>query len=46
MITNLTGMQGVLILVYTAGIMFLLRFFGGGIAHKFSPMGLLTSARS
>jgi MFS family permease len=42
LITNLTGMQGVLILVYTAGIMFLLRFFGGGLAHRFSPMGLLT----
>jgi MFS family permease len=42
LITNLTGMQGILILVYTAGIMFLLRFFGGGLAHRFSPMGLLT----
>lgn len=26
--------QGVLFLVYTAGLMFLLRFYGGGIAHK------------
>ena len=42
LITNLTGMQGVLILVYTAGIMFVLRFFGGPLAHRFSPMGLLT----
>jgi hypothetical protein len=42
LITTLTGMQGILILVYTAGIMFLLRFFGGGLAHRFSPMGLLT----
>lgn len=42
LITNLTGMQGILILVYTAGIMFLLRFFGGRIAHGFSPFGLLT----
>lgn len=42
LITNLTGMQGILILVYTAGIMFVLRFFGGDLAHKFSPFGLLT----
>jgi MFS family permease len=41
LITNLTGMQGILILVYTAGIMFVLRFFGGALAHRFSPMGLL-----
>jgi MFS family permease len=32
-ITNLAGMQGILILVYTAGLMFLLRFFGGGLTH-------------
>lgn len=42
LITNLTGMQGILILVYTAGIMFVMRFFGGQLAHKFSPVGLLT----
>jgi MFS family permease len=42
LVTNLTGMQGILILVYTAGIMFVLRFFGGPLAHYFSPMGLLT----
>ena len=44
LITNLTGMQGILILVYTAGIMFVLRFFGGPLAHRFSPMGLLTGS--
>ena len=43
-ITNLTGMQGILILVYTAGIVFLLRLFGGGLAHKLSPLRLLTIA--
>jgi MFS family permease len=42
LITNLTGMQGILILVYTAGIMFLLRFFGSQLAHTVSPLGLLT----
>lgn len=45
LITNLTGgMPGILILVYTAGIMFVLRFFGGPLAHKFSPFGLMTIA--
>lgn len=42
LITKLTGMQGILILVYTAGLMFVLRFFGGPMAHKFSPFGLLS----
>ncbi len=42
LITNLIGMQGILILVYTAGIMFVLRFFGGPLAHMFSPFGLMT----
>ena len=43
LITNLTGMRGILILVYTAGIMFLLRFFvGGRLAHRLSPLGLLS----
>ncbi|MBI4874186.1 MAG: MFS transporter [Acidobacteria bacterium] len=42
LITRLAGMQGILILVYTAGIMFVLRFFGGGLARRLSPPGLLT----
>jgi MFS family permease len=33
-------LQGVLFLVYTAGLMFLLRTFGSGIAHK-NPIGTL-----
>ena len=41
LITNLTGMRGILILVYTAGIMFVLRFFGGRLADRLSPLGLL-----
>jgi MFS family permease len=44
LITSSTGMQGILILVYTAGIVFLLRFFGSGLAHRLSPMRLLTAA--
>ncbi len=39
---EMTKMQAVLILSYTAGLMFVLRFFAGPLVHKFSPMGLLT----
>jgi MFS family permease len=38
---ELTGIQGVLFLVYTAGLMFVLRFFFGGIAHRYSPFAVL-----
>jgi MFS family permease len=44
LITNLTGMQGILVLVYTAGVVFVLRFFGNGLAHKLSPPRLLMIA--
>jgi MFS family permease len=37
----LTGLQGILFLVYTAGLMFVLRFFGGALAHRISPIGML-----
>jgi hypothetical protein len=40
--TQLAHMQGILLLVYTAGLMFVLRFFGGRLAHAMSPLGLLT----
>ena len=35
LIGSLTGMRGILILVYTAGIMFLLRFFVAGRGSEF-----------
>jgi MFS family permease len=38
---DLTGMQGIWFLMYTAGLMFVLRFFFGGLAHKLSPFGLM-----
>ena len=44
LMTKMAGMQGILILVYTSGIMFVLRFFAGPLAHRFSPMGLLCLA--
>jgi MFS family permease len=45
LVTNLTGMRGILILVFTSGIMFVLRNFAGGrLARLFSPLGLLMIA--
>ncbi len=43
-ITNLMGgfiRNGVLLLVYTAGLMFVLRFFAGPIVERINPLGLL-----
>jgi MFS family permease len=33
---------GTLIFVYTSGLMFVMRFFAGPLAHKLSPVGMLT----
>jgi hypothetical protein len=38
---GLTGLQGVWFLIYTAGLMFVLRFFFGGVAHRYSPFRVL-----
>lgn len=40
--SELTGLQGILFLVYTAGLMFVLRFYAGPLAHHISPLGMLT----
>ena len=40
-LTRTVHMQGILLLVYVSGIMFVARHFAGPIAHKLSPMGLL-----
>jgi len=43
LLQNLVGMQGVLMLIYTAGIMFVLRqFFSGVLVRALTPIGLLT----
>ena len=34
--------KGLLLFVYTSGLMFALRFFAGPIVHRISPLGLLT----
>jgi MFS family permease len=41
LMTNIAGMKGILLLVYTSTIMFVLRFFAGPIVHRISPLGLL-----
>jgi len=43
LMTSIAGMKGILLLVYTSSIMFVLRFFAGPIVHKISPLGLLFS---
>jgi MFS family permease len=43
LMTNIANMQGILVLVYTSSIMFVLRFCAGPIVHKISPLGLLFS---
>src|SRR5262249_15299280 len=46
-ITNITGnilsdpKKGLLLFIWTSGIMFVLRFFAGPIVHQISPLGLL-----
>jgi MFS family permease len=41
---DITGWQadGILFLAYTAGLMFVLRFFFSGVVHRFSPFAVLT----
>jgi len=38
---NIAHTPGILVLVYISGLMFVLRFFAGPIAHKVSPVGLI-----
>jgi len=43
LMTNIAQMKGILLLVYTSSIMFVLRFCAGPIVHRISPLGLLFS---
>jgi MFS family permease len=46
-ISDITGMilqnkkSGLMLFIWTSGLMFILRFFAGPIVHKISPLGLL-----
>ncbi|GIW81233.1 MAG: hypothetical protein KatS3mg105_3040 [Gemmatales bacterium] len=42
--TRTAGVSGTLILVYTSGMMFVMRHFAGPLAHAFSPVGMLTGS--
>jgi len=42
--TRTAKVSGTLILVYTSGMMFVLRHFAGPLAHRMSPVGLLTGS--
>jgi MFS family permease len=43
LMTTIANMKGILVLIYTSSIMFILRFCAGPIVHKISPLGLLFS---
>ncbi len=51
-ISNITGTiladpkKGLMLFIWTSGLMFALRFFAGPIVHKISPLGLLFAAAS
>ena len=38
------GMNGTYVLIYTSSMMFMLRHFAGPIAHRLSPVGMLTGS--
>jgi MFS family permease len=40
-LTQIVGMKGILLLAFVSGIMFVMRYFAGPIAHRISPIGLL-----
>jgi fucose permease len=40
--TRTAGVSGTMILVYTSGLMFIMRHFAGPLAHRISPVGMVT----
>ena len=40
-LSNVVGMQGIILLIYVSALMFVMRHFAGPIAVKISPVGLL-----
>lgn len=42
--TRTAGISGTMVLVYTSGLMFVMRHFAGPMAHRFSPVGMLTGS--
>jgi fucose permease len=44
--TRTAGISGTMVLVYTSGLMFVMRHFAGPLAHALSPVGMLTVSAS
>jgi fucose permease len=40
-LTRTVGFQGIWLLIYVSGLMFVMRHFAGPLAHRLSPVGLL-----
>jgi len=40
-LSRTVGFQGILLLVYVSGLMFVCRFFAGAVVHRLSPVGLM-----
>lgn len=40
-LSNIVGMQGILLLVYVSGLMFVMRHFAGQMVERFSSVGLM-----
>jgi MFS family permease len=40
-LTRTVGFQGIWLLIYVSGLMFVMRHFAGTLAHRLSPVGLL-----
>jgi MFS family permease len=43
-LTRTAGVSGTLVFVYTSGLMFIMRFFAGPLAHRLSPIGMMTGS--
>jgi MFS family permease len=43
-LTRTAGVSGTLVFVYTSGLMFVMRFFAGPLAHRLSPIGMMTGS--
>ncbi len=40
-LTRTVGFQGIWLLIYVSGLMFVMRHFAGPLSHRLSPVGLL-----
>jgi MFS family permease len=40
-LTRTVGMRGIILVAYVSGLMFVMRYFAGPLAHRLSPIGLM-----